>query len=271
MTIHELIQEADGYKDNEVLRKSCINQVVKAIKEQDKLYVMFNEATGYPHVDPKENIWMFSTAQYAEDCRLFFEKEQLRLRAMEVAHDDLPDFLFYCHLWGFERIVIDSGHEAFVVLYRNALRSVEELTEEQQLHLHAVNPNLQRKLLLFFGTLRNGREYKNKQGYLQQLEDNLLREVLKARFIVPVKHDTTDYDSFVVEEDQSEWFPVFSDFSEMSKVYKPDEWDVQFLSYDGVLTAAKDKGISLNRKGMGLWLGQKSKDAIEEFREEEAE
>lgn len=269
MTIHELIQEADRNKDNELIRRSYVNQVVSALKMQEKVYVMFNAATGYPHVDPQQNIWMFSTKEFAGHAQDFFAKEELKLHIMEIDHEDFKNFLFYLHLWGMERIVLDSGHEAYLVLRRDALLPKSELTDEQKIHLTVVNPDLQRKLLLFFGTLKNGREYPKKQEYLQSLEDSMLREVIKAKFVAPVKKDTDLFDLYVHEEDQSEWLPVFTDFSEMSKIYNSEEWDYQWLNYDEVLEASGSRGIAINRKGMGLWLGQKGKDAIEEFREEE--
>lgn len=148
-----------------------------------------------------------------------------------------------------------------------------------------MNPKLQFAMIYFFQYAYSGKNYKNKAEVIRGLEANMLEEVLRAKFLLPIKleSDNIGIDSnganvvekgskvnftVIKDKDSLRWLPAFTDWYEFNKAFDKSKLKSSICSFEDILTISKNlEGIVINCNGLALKIDENNRKVIMEFME----
>lgn len=254
-------------------RRTVYNELLARVRDAEKLYVLYDNATGYPFIDHGfANIYF--EKEIADKAVEMFDKQFRKLSnrecPVEVKGPDgrtssFFDFLYYI---GIDNLIVDNG------AYRARFKRNEIVANpfdwgEQSKDPAPVNPTLNFALLDFVGEMKWPVKYEKRQEVLQAKEMRMLSQIRAARFIVPMQHEgpaevgekgqiklTKDTKiKFLVMKtaDGKQFLPIYTDGMEFRKFPKLGEWNVGVFAYQDILKFIQDKdGIRINPEGVGI-------------------
>lgn len=69
-------------------------------------------------------------------------------------------------------------------------------------------------------------------------------------------------------KDQVEFTPVFTDWTEFTKIYQKDQWNGLVLTFDQIVQIGKKMGLVINPLGENLIMNQQSFEALDRREEQ---
>ncbi len=129
------------------------------------------------------------------------------------------------------------------------------------------------------------------QQVLKMMESRMLSHLVDAKFLVPTVtmkdgkalapgqniepgESVTRKIANLVDNNKVAWLPVFTDWPEFAKTYKPTEWGAIVLPYEGIVKLAKETKLNkivFNARGCAFRVDDKLMENIENFRQRKAE
>lgn len=258
----------------------------RKVREAEGVYLAYDSHTNYPYLDSEDRVWLFSDEAYAGHAKDYYMQQLVLLEMKRVEHADIGRMLGELHLLGIPRILLDNGQRT-IVLERDDLLPPPDWSNTPAINIPLSNPKLQLALLRFFQGMYSRQEYEGKQQFLRTAEAQMLDEVVRAKYLVPMrmqesepavpdaagkmtlKQGTVLQFAALEAEDGQSWLPVFTDWPEFEKGYDKSVWGGNIVAYEDILTLSKDMvGAVINFRGIGFRLNDPNKAMIAEYLKE---
>ncbi|MGI6107007.1 MAG: SseB family protein [Lachnospiraceae bacterium] len=211
---------------------------------------------------------------------------------------------------GADRVVLDNGSHPIPFTRTDIYEDPKQNPDRPGQNFN--NRALQRSMIQFFQYMQlnvaqtkasqaEGLSEEQKQKFTQMLDNNkkvlgvletrMLSGLVDAKFLVPsvnavdgknLKPGETAPEGAKVEhrianlmdKDKQKWIPAFTDWPELAKLYRPDQWGAMVVPYETVVKLARDSGINqivFNARGEMFRVNEKLIGNIENFRAKKAE
>lgn len=258
--------------------------LIKKLKLTKELYIAYDSNTQYPYLDFQGRAWIFSEKEYADKAEEHFKSEKIFLQIKELININVINEFGKLHYLGIEKVIIDNG-QYNIEINRNDILTPPDYSNVPARKIPVMNPKLQFAMINFFQYVYSRKDYKNKVEVIRGLESNMLEEVLKAKFLLPIKleNDNSGIDgngsnvieegnkvNFTVIKDKSglRWLPAFTDWYELDKAFDKNKLKSSICSFEDILTISKNlEGIVINCNGLALRIDENNRKLIVEFME----
>ena len=256
------------------------------IKDSEELYIAYDKSTNYPYIDVSDRIWIFSKEEYAKNAEDYFMQQLIMLEIKKINGEEIIPTFAKLHMLGIKKIIVDNG-EYCTEINRNDILPAPDWSNTPQINIPVTNPDLQHAMIRFFQLLYSKSNYEGKEQTLRGLENHMLDEVIRGKYLIPMqlkqeepsipsgegivnlKKDTIMQFASVAGEDDTIWLPTFTDWTEFEKVYDKNVLSGNVVTYDDLVTLSeKMEGIVINCKGISLRINEKNKKMIEEYKKE---
>ena len=230
----ERTQTVEFGKATERIRKI----IVERLKTETDLFVLFARATGSPSVRNDDATYVFTEREFATNClNSFFEPDRKFFAIRKIPKEEVAKFLVVStYEKGFERYIFDCG------TYGIFEAREEELVPRPGRNDAIANPSLYRSLLILKEASVGDFRFTTREEAEREMES----EFRKARLLVPVSRGKTPARDCVpslsvkTENGKSEATPVFTDMTELRKVYSEKEYDGWVCEPMELLETAQD-------------------------------
>lgn len=273
--------EQSGIENYEEKCELLDRVLAKKLADAETLYMTFDKLTNYPFIT-QGCVEIYSDMAYARDAVDHYA-EQYRVIETHKITKGMSSFpnqmsLFeYLHYLGMEHILVDNGRFKTVV-ERQDICPMEKRPEEFDITKPVMNPQLRFAIIDFFEEARWPVSYEKREENMKKKEDKMLAQLKKSKFLVPMC-----YPDEKVEKEQNQvefkpgknmilakvetkehvsYTPLFTDWVEFAKIYKPDRWNGLVLSFEEAIQLNKDMGIVVNPMGENLIMNQQSFEAM---------
>lgn len=256
------------------------------IKVAEELYIAYDQHTNYPYIDTEGRVWIFSKEQYAAEAGDYYLQQFIMLFIKKISGDEITKTFGLLHLLGLPFILVDNG-QYYIEVNRDELLPPMGWNDTPENQIPVMNPDLQHAMILFFQTMRSRQNTPDKEELLQSLETNLIDEIIKARYLIPMQlieqNPSTPDDEGTITLKQGDriqfailetnekfnWLPVFTDWFEFEKMYNKERWSSYIGTYEDILELSTNMtGVLINPQGIGLKLDATVKTNIEKHRQE---
>lgn len=258
--------------------------LIKKLKLTKELYIAYDSNTQYPYLDFQGRAWIFSEKEYADKAEEHFKAEKIFLQIKELINKNIINEFGKLHYLGIEKVIIDNG-QYNIEINRNDILTPPDYSNVPARKIPVMNPKLQFAMINFFQYVYSRKDYKNKVEVIRGLESNMLEEVLKAKFLLPIKlgNDNIGIDgnganvvekgnkvNFTVIKDKNglRWLPAFTDWYELDKAFDRGKLRSSICSFEDILTISENlEGIVINCNGLALRIDENNRKIIVEFME----
>lgn len=244
--------------------------MVKKIQSRKKLFAVYCAATNEPLLicDPltfSDQVWLFEDEQLLQGfAKPYLEEKKLLLRGVELKNTDFLKFFSSLFLLGANEIVyVDAGAKTAVSLESIVKRPDYSKLKPEQVPIS--NPNLVLTGLYFLQEAHRQVPPEEKEG-LQEKQEELFANMVKARYIIPVKLNDgpgtvqekikNNRYGFPILKDKKEnaWQPAFTDVGEFERFAKGKGLGAFGIPFAHLAKAlSKDcKGFMLNPNGFKI-------------------
>ncbi|WJH36480.1 SseB family protein [Paenibacillus sp. CC-CFT747] len=292
-----LIHSAKSLQTQEALtqeeRKRRIRILMDAVKDKllqaEELYIAYDVHTRYPYLDANGRVWIFSKEAYAREAQDYYLQQLIQLDMKRMDKGQLTGVLATLHLLGMEKVLVDNG-KFHVEISRDELLPPPDWSGTPRINIPVTNPKLQHAMILFFQNLYSKSNFEGKKQQLRVWEGLMIEEVLRASYLVPmrliekepdipdeqgiktIQAGTTLQFATIRGEDQVEWLPAFTDWTEFEKAYDKTVWGGNVVSYKDLVALSEGMGgIVINVRGIAFRIHDKNKKAIGAYRTEKAD
>ena len=258
--------------------------LIKKLKLTKELYIAYDSNTQYPYLDFQGRAWIFSEKEYADKAEEHFKAEKIFLQIKELINKNIINEFGKLHYLEIEKVIIDNG-QYNIEINRNDILTPPDYSNVPARKIPVMNPKLQFAMINFFQYVYSRKDYKNKVEVIRGLESKMLEEVLKAKFLLPIKleNDNIGIDgnganvvekgnkvNFTVIKDKNglRWLPAFTDWYELDKAFDRGKLRSSICSFEDILTISENlEGIVINCNGLALRIDENNRKIIVEFME----
>lgn len=273
----------DDYEEKiQIFRSALIDKIIAA----EELFITYDQNTGYPYIDEEDRIWVFSKEEFALNAKDYFLQQLVMLDVKKISLDEVKRTFAHLHRLGIKKIIMDNG-EYTTQVNRDDILPAPDWSNTPMINIPVENPQLQHAMIRFFQTLYSKANYDGKEQQLHQLENRMLDEVINAKYLIPMqlkeevesipndqgivtlKEGTVMQFASLVGDNDTNWQPAFTDWTEFLKVYDKNIWKSNISTYDDLLALSQNmEGIVINCNGIVLRINEKNKKMIENYKEE---
>lgn len=258
------------------LEETFSSLLADALRHAPILFLATLEATGTPYLS-ENAAWLFTRRSFCENCIDYFSRQFLFLSREDVPHKDLDACLRRLELAGCRAVLVDNCEYSAVLPLELLLPAVPGKAAE------TVNPSLQAACLEFFQTLTQSRYLPDRGEALHQQEEQMLKEILLARFLVPVLASSSPQSPppeaevsvripSLESKNGQRFLPVFTDLPEFQKGYSQKEFSALALDCEEILDLSKKQdGFAINPYGFNLVFHRKNLQRLYRYRAEHPE
>lgn len=283
LTAMEVYNKKAALPEFDKNHRKVYNELLDRIRNAEFIYVLYDNATGYPFIDHgfanvyfEEELSKKAADLFAKQFRsLSIRKCKVEEQLEGTSNRGFFDFLYYV---GIENIIIDNG------AYRARFKRSEIVAAPGDWGTNAdktpVNPALCFAMLDFVSEVRWPVNYEKRPELIKAKEMRMLQLIREANFIVPMQHEgpveklengglkfskDTKF-KFLLQKtkDDKQFIPVFTDGIEFSKKLHGTEWNAAVFSFRDIIKFVNDKdGIRINPDGQGIVVPKDRMVAIE--------
>lgn len=233
------LEKMDSIKDKNI---QIYGKLVAKIRQAPVLYTVIDKATGFSFItNVNDSIWIFSQKEYAEACVEHYKEEHRNFSVQEIENDKLMRYLgsaFF--IYGANGIFVDNGQLGFYLRARDLVVQPDwsNLPEEE---VPVENPDFMKAHLKFVQEISWKVDYPERQKVLEELEKELVEEMCKARFLIPVLKNAdegTSGESIVtriatlINGEGKKGMPVFTDWIHFKMIYSEQEYTAGIMNFE---------------------------------------
>ena len=184
----DYVSDSDKSDDLKSRMSKMHRVLIEKIVEAPVVYSVIDTATGYPFItEIEDSIWIFSKEEYANLCVGHYREENRVFRVKEIKKEQLLPFLaraFYTN--GVGGIFVDNGQVGCFIKKEYILKAPDysNLPEKE---IPVTNPGLMKAYMKFIQEKQWNVHYQERRKVLQKLENDLMRELPKAKLLIPTK------------------------------------------------------------------------------------
>ena len=255
------------------LEEAFPSLLADALRRAPTLYLAVLEATGTPYLS-ENAAWLFTRLSFCENCIDYFSRQFLFLSREDIPRGELGACLRRLELAGCRAILVDNCEYSAVLPLELLLPPSPDKPEG------TANPSLQAACLEFFQTLAQSRYLPDKGEALHLQEEQMLAEILRARFLVPAsspqspppEEEASIRIPYLESKNGQQFLPVFTDLPELQKGYSPKDFSTLILDCDEILElSGRQDGFAINPYGFNLVFHQKNLQRLYRYRAEHPE
>lgn len=282
----EKVEKETAEKEMAVARKEELLQTLyEAVKNAEELFIAYSKL-GYPQIDDNGSAWVFSSEEYAEHARDYYMQQMIPLTMKRVETAGVMAMFADLYTWGIESVRLDNG-QCTIAIERGKILPPPDWSNTPKEQIPVMNPVLEKKMITFFQNLNSGLNYAGKKEEIHKMEAEMLTEVLKGNYLVPMqlqKAQGTEAPENMIpagsrmnfanlsdNHDNSNWLPAFTNWDEFRKLYDKKLWNGMVMTYDDLCAVSAERGIVVNPAGMNFRISGGNKQAIEQFKKELAQ
>ncbi|MDO5520642.1 MAG: SseB family protein [bacterium] len=268
-TIHvikylEVFQKAsplENYEDNHTV---VAQTIFEKIKEAPVLYVMFDDKTELPFV-ATGFAELYSKKEYAEQAVSHYAEQFRSLSIREVTKEDTKwlngvNLFAYFYYLGMDEMLIDNGQQAFAFKREEILETPDWSNLDAE-NKPVLNGDLRFWMNVYLEEARWEVSYEGHEERVNQLEEEMVKRLLPARFLVPV---VTDEETGQVTKvatlsntNKEAFLPMFTDWFEFDKVYDQEVWNAMVISFqEGIQYGLRCTGLAINPRGENIMMSK---------------
>lgn len=255
------------------------SEILRKLKEAPSLYLILDEGSGLPFI-LGDTIDLFSEKRLAQKAVQFYESQYRHLFVREIPKDrtGLPCrislFTWLAYL-GMEKILVDNGAYKLFVKRSDLLA---DPGEEYQPEVPVANPALRFAMADFLEEVRWKVTYPEREEMVAGKKERMIAELLKAKFLVPMKYGGTNLKEGenelnlkeekavlfprIENQEEKQYLPVFTDWLEFQKAYKKEMWSCLVFSLRDVMMAAGKDPVVVNPLSENLILDQELLESL---------
>lgn len=261
-------------------KKELVNQIIKS----KELFIAYNASASYLYIDEENRSWIFTKKENAEKIVEDLKQNNSYIRMGEINPHNKSVILSELHRLGIEEVVVDKG-TLDTVIERNEIIAPQSFDNMLEENIPVTNPKIQNFIIRYFQNLNNKNKYEGKDEEIIKLQENLFKEIVNGKFIIPIKVENklvseTEGDKVEVKRKSAitciasvtnkageKWLPVFTDWFEFRKVFDVNEWSGNVVDYDEiVLLSNANSGAVINCAGISVNLNDVNKKEIEKYK-----
>ncbi|MDO5560534.1 MAG: SseB family protein [Oscillospiraceae bacterium] len=286
--------EIKGKPDKPEYKKAqtfVFRMIISKLYSCEKIYVAYNKATKYPHVDDRGCAWLFSQKELADKAAEYYMNMLIAVYPVEVEQNRIGQTIgLMRNIYGIDKLLIDNG--VFnVTVNTKALSSsaAEKEKSSTEIRSDLTNPELFCSILQYFENGYRAGIMKKDDKLMPMLENNMMGCITKANFLIPYKNndksaampapgevrEVTDPTNIAIanivnQEDNTSWIPVFTDWNEFRKMYNTDEWGGLVTGYKRleIMCDHCTGGAVINPNGVPVRLDKLTRSRISSYLED---
>lgn len=248
-------------------------EVVKELQTRDVVFAAYSQATKLPYVTCDEEsgsyndqVWMFSTE---EGIKKFGEeklKDKILLMGMRYEKKDFPRLYGTLYAIGVNSVVWVDGEERVEVELEKIARQAD-MSQLEPAKRPLFNPTLQLTGIYFMQELRRPVK-KEERADMRGLEEELIVNLTKAEFLVPMEPDPNDPKKinipYLKNKEGEILQPAFTDVMEFEKFAKGKKLRAAKVTFDKLpgLIMQQAKAFVINPMGFNLILNKEQLSKI---------
>lgn len=261
----------------EMIDKAIAHKLAAA----DEFYMTFDRLTKFPFIT-QGCVEIYSEPEFAQEAMKHYGSQYrvLEVRSITKEGSKFPNDMNvfeYLYYLGMEHILVDNG-KFKTVLNCQDIVPVKAENPNNELDKPIVNPKLRYAIIDFFEEARWPVNYEKRDEVMKTKEDKMLEELKKARLLVPMNFEGEVTDKVqnqvtiqkgrnmvipkIETKEHASFTPVFTDWTELEKIYPKDKWNGLVLTFDEAMSLNKEMGIVVNPLGENLIMNQQSFEAF---------
>lgn len=245
----DYVSDSDKSDDMKNRIRKMHSVLIQKIIDAPVIYSVLDTATGYPFItEIEDSIWIFSTEEYANLCVEHYREEGRVFRVKEIKKDQFIPFLsraFFTN--GVGGIFVDNGQVGYFIKKEYILKApnYDNVPEKD---IPVTNPGLMRAYMKFIQEKQWKVSYHERRKVLSKLENDLMRELPKAKLLIPTKGAPESLDAKDIRlgknantilpmyEDNlgQKALPAFTDWNQFNLVYAGDEYHAWAMDFPAV-------------------------------------
>lgn len=266
--LQQLIQQYNTSKDNKVY-----SDILELVETEDTLWIAYSPVTKnyyVDYIDGRPTAFVFSEKEYYDAFQSYLKKSNVNVICVENSSKLRSVMLGDFYRSGFETVIIDNG-QTFLVVELSEIAELPDYSDTQEDKRPLINPTLVCAADRFF------QSYDAKKS-TRDMEYNMLVEIYHAKYLVPilVKNENgaihevgTDgkplavIPKLVSTEDGRSVIPLFTDWNELKKFDKEDQFKASTVDFNGVCGLCSDGELAaINPFGFNMLIDKETADII---------
>lgn len=251
-------------------KKIVYAEMLDKIKNAESIFVLCDKGTGCPFIG-NGAAEVYSSGYWAEKAVQHYAESYRNLFVEEFKEDGSErikcNLFIYLYLLGMDDIILDNGAYGFT-FRRDEIFNIPDMSEVSAESIPVTNPIFRYNMNAYLDEARWGVNYENRDENVKIKEDNMLKTIREAKFLVPAKVNeeteksgnvislnsgTTTSFALITNNEQKEFVPLFTDWVEFEKVYNKDEWQAITVTVKDAIVLSKDyEGMVVNPFGENL-------------------
>lgn len=223
---------------------------LRSIPGREKLYIIFSRLTNLPYVECNDETFDDEVFLFAEEADALERARELSTgkqpaMAVKVGQKDMLKLFADLYVYGVTALAVAVGKDVLRLQLSEVVRrpGLERIPEDKR---PIENPGLQMSMMYYLQEARKDAEHTD-TGRLEELEDEMAVNLMRARYLMPVKEveldgrkvtqlllmraksgdtlvpvfsDVVEYGRFKKEQELK---AAVTDFAKMAKMPLPDE------------------------------------------------
>lgn len=199
-------------------------EAIKELQTRDAVYVAYAQATKLPYVKCDEETyndqaWLFSTEEGIKAFGKKMIESKILLMGMKYEKKDYPRLYGTFYAIGVNTVVWVDGEEQIEIDLPDIARQTD-MSQIEPSKRPLLNPTLELSGIYFMQELRRPVE-KDQHGNLRELEEELIVNLRKAEYLIPMNVDPEDPKKinipYLKNKKDEILQPVFTDVMELEK------------------------------------------------------
>lgn len=199
-------------------------EAIKELQTRDSVYVAYAQATKLPYVKCDEETyndqaWLFSTEEGIKAFGKKMIEDKILLMGMKYEKKDYPRLYGTFYAIGVNTVVWVDGEEQIEIDLPDIARQTD-MSQIEPSKRPLLNPTLELSGIYFMQELRRPVE-KDQHGNLRELEEELIVNLRKAEYLIPMNVDPEDPKKinipYLKNKKDEILQPVFTDVMELEK------------------------------------------------------
>lgn len=240
-------------------------EAIKELQTRDAVYVAYAQATKLPYVKCDEETyndqaWLFSTEEGIKAFGKKMIENKILLMGMKYEKKDYPRLYGTFYAIGVNTVVWVDGEEQIEIDLPDIARQTD-MSQIEPSKRPLLNPTLELSGIYFMQELRRPVE-KDQHGNLRELEEELIVNLRKAEYLIPMNVDPEDPKKinipYLKNKKEEILQPVFTDVMELEKFTKGKKMRIAKVPFAKLPELMIEKAIAyaVNPLGFNLVLNK---------------
>lgn len=243
--------------------------LLEKLKTAKMLYTISDQHTGFPFIDENANncVWLFSTHRYAEQAVDYYKQQNRDFTIWEIGAGQVLHLFEDCYDLGAYGAYVDNGLTGCMVKREDMLLA-PDWTGKPVETIPVTNPGFILAHLKMRQESTWNVNYEGREEKLSRMEQELMRQTMQARFLVPMKKQDNPELPILTGADGSKAIAVYTDWKQFKRAYSEQEygaWVMNFSDLSGEIMQGKADAFVINNKSCPMTVMKKDLEKMQQM------